>query len=89
MSTAQRSWATAFYWTGVAMALACLAFVVAGNTEFFWRFEHAGFPVAWAFAGAAMLAFAVFELCDYSSSLPGEAEDRASQFCSEWEAVEP
>jgi len=88
MSSAVRSWATGFYWIGVAMALACLAFVVAGNTELVWRFEHTGFPLSWALAGAAVLAFLAFELCDYSSSLPREAEDRSSQLSPEWEAVE-
>jgi len=88
MSTIQHNLATAFYWIGVALALACLAFIAAGNTEFFWRFEHAGLPLSWAFAGAAIIAFAAFEFCDYSSSVPSEAEDRSSPISLEWEAFE-
>jgi len=89
MSTAARSWATGFYWIGVAMALACIAFVVAGNTEFAWRFEHTGFPLSWALGGGATLAFLAFELCDSSPSVPREAEDRSAQLSPRWEAVEP
>jgi len=63
MSTAKRIWIAAFYWMGMAMTLACFAFVAAGNTELFWRFEHTGFPLSWAFAGVAMLAFLAAELC--------------------------
>jgi len=87
--SAVRNWAMSFYWIGVAMVLACLAFIVAGNTELVWRFEHTGFPLSWALAGAAVFAFLAFELCDDSSSVPREAEDRSSQLSPEWEAVEP
>lgn len=81
-----RNWAMGFYWIGVAMVLACLALIVAGNTEFLWRFEHTGFPLSWAVAGAAVFAFLAFEVCDYGSSLPRQAEKPSSQFSPEWEA---
>ena len=88
-STTQRSWTAGFYWIGVASTLACVAFVLAGNTELVWRFEHTGLPLSWAFGGAAILAFLVDEFCDSTASLPSEAEDRRSQLSPEWEAVEP
>jgi len=70
------------------LALACLAVVLAGNTELVWRFEHSGFPLSWVLAGAALLAFLATEFCDFTASVPDEAEDASSQFSSEWETVE-
>jgi hypothetical protein len=61
---------------------------VAGNTELVSRFEHAGFPLSWVLAGAAIIAFLATEFCDSVASLPSEAEDSSSQFSSEWETVE-
>jgi hypothetical protein len=87
MSTIQRSWATGFYWAGVALAVAFLALVWAGNTELLWRFEHSGFPVSWVLAGGAVIAFLAFELCDTRVSLPCEAVERSTEFSADWEAV--
>ena len=84
MSAAQRS----FNWIGVVLTLACFATVVAGNTELVWRFEHAGFPLSWVLAGAAILAFLATEFCDSTASLPGKEEDLGSELSSEWETVE-
>ena len=84
MSAVQRS----FNWIGVVLALACLAVVLAGNTELVWRFEHSGFPLSWVLAGAALLAFLATEFCDLTASVPDEAEDASSPFSSEWETVE-
>jgi len=88
MSTAKQNWATAFYWIGVAMALACFAFAWAGNTDLAWRFEYSGFPLSWAFAGAAIVAFLAFEFCDGRPSPARAAEERSPQLAPEWEAVE-
>ncbi len=77
-----------FNWIGVVLTLACFATVVAGNTELVSRFEHAGFPLSWVLAGAAIIAFLATEFCDSVASLPSEAEDSSSQFSSEWETVE-
>jgi hypothetical protein len=88
MSTARQKWATAFYWIGVTTALASLVLVLGGNTEFAWRFEHSGFPLSWALAGCAVLAFLAFEICEYGSSVPSEAEAPSSQLYPEWEALE-
>jgi hypothetical protein len=63
MSTARRHWMNVFYWIGATMTLACVAFVMAGNTELAWRFEHRGFPLSWAFGVAAILAFLAAEAC--------------------------
>lgn len=84
MSAAQRS----FNWIGVVLTLACFATVVAGNTELVWRFEHAGFPLSWVLAGAAILAFLATEFCASTASLPDEAEDANPQFSPDWETVE-
>ena len=95
MSTAKRNWTVGFYdgfyWIGVALTLACFALILAGNTELVWRFEHTRFPLSWAFAGAAVLAFLAAEFCHFVFSLPHEAveEEKSSQLALEWEAVEP
>jgi len=68
------------------MILACLALIVAGNTEFVWGFEHSGLPLSWAFAGGAVLAFVAFEVCD-TSSVPGEEEEESSHLSAEWETA--
>ena len=89
MSTGKRNWtADAAYWIGVAMTLACFALVLAGNTDFAWRFEHVGFPLSWTFAGLAILAFLMSEFCYSGGSLPTEAEDQVSQLSPEWEAAD-
>ena len=87
-STVKQNLTTAFYWIGVAMTLACFALVLAGNTELVWRFEHAGFPLSWAFAGAAVLAFLAAESCNSAFSLPSKAEDRSAQLSPEFEGAE-
>jgi hypothetical protein len=88
MSAAKRNWSAAFYWIGVAMIMACFALILAGNTELVWRFEHRGFPLSWAFAGAGVLAFLAAEFCHSVFSLPSEAEDRSAQLSPELEAAE-
>lgn len=52
-----------FYWAGVTMAFASIAVVLVGNTEIVYRFEHARFPLLWAFAGVTVAAFLAAELC--------------------------
>ena len=88
MSTARRNWMVAFYWIGVTMTLACLAFVMAGNTELLGRFEHRSFPLSWAFGGAAVLAFLAAEACHPAFPGATKAEDRESPLASELEAAE-
>jgi hypothetical protein len=87
MSIARRIWPAAFYWIGVTGTLVCFALVLSGNTESVWRFEHTGFPLSWAFAGAAALAFLAAEFCPSAGS-PREAEAGNSQLSPELEAVE-
>lgn len=79
---------TGFYWIGMLMTLACIAFVLASNTELMFRFEHTSFPLSWAFAGLAVLAFLAAECCHATESLTSEPEDESSQLAPEWEAVE-
>ena len=88
MSAAKRILTTGFYWIGVAMTLACFAFILAGNTESVWRFEHKAFPLSWAFAGAAVLAFAATELSHSVSSSPTNLEDQSSELSPELASAE-
>jgi hypothetical protein len=88
MSTDKRNWTAGFYWTGVAMTLACFALILAGNTELAWRFEHTAFPLSWALAGVAILAFLAGELCHSAASVPTETEEESAQLSPEWEAAE-
>ena len=88
MSTGKRIWIAAFYWIGVVMTLACFAFVLAGNTDLVWRFEHTRFPLSWAFAGASILAFLGAEFCASAFPLPSKVEDRRSQPSPELAAAE-
>ena len=90
MSPARRNWIDAFYWIGVTLTLACFAFVIAGNTELVGRFEHRGFPLSWAIAIAAVLAFLAAEACHPTSSGAIQTEARTSLLASklELEAVE-
>ena len=88
MSTARRNWIDAFYWIGVTMALACFAFVMAGNTELIGRFEHRGLPLSWAFGVAAVLAFVAAEVCHTAFLGAAKTERRPSPLASELEAVE-
>ena len=88
MSTIRRNWIDIFYWIGVTMTLACLAFVFAANTELAGRFEHRGFPLSWAFGVAAIIAFLAAEASHTASVGTTETEDRTSPISSELEAVE-
>jgi hypothetical protein len=88
MSTGKQSWTTGFYWIGAAMTMACFALVLTGNSELVWRFEHRGFPLSWAVAGAAVVAFLVAEFCHSPISLPDGVENRSSNPVPEWEVAE-
>ena len=70
MSSARRKWTAGFYWIGVALAVACVAVVVAGHTERFSLLERIRFPLSWAFAGTAGVAFLAAELCHSIASRP-------------------
>ena len=87
VSTAQRSWITGLYWTGIAMAAASLAVVLAGNTELVSRFEYAGFPLSWVFAGVSIFALVAFEFCDRTFST-SERQDRSYHPSPRWETAE-
>ena len=78
-----------FYWIGVFMTLACLALILAGNTQVGYRFEHGGFPMSWALASLAVLAFLAAEFFR-PAALPASDEsqdEESSEFAAEWEAV--
>jgi hypothetical protein len=77
----------ALYWIAVLMTVACVALVLAGNTEVLWRFEHVGFPISWAFGAVAVLAFMAAEISSPPPDVSAETEEELSPL-SEWEAVE-
>jgi len=69
------------------MTLACVAFILAGNTEMLWRLEHARIPLSWVFGGVAVLSFLAAELCPLPSGRTSDAEQE--YFASpEYEAIE-
>jgi hypothetical protein len=78
----------AFYWIGIVTMLACLALVLASNTDFVYSFEHTRFPLSWTLAALAVFAFLVAELCHPADSLKSEAENEDPQLAPEWEAIE-
>lgn len=78
MSSAKRKWIAGFYWIGVALAAACIVVVVVGHTERFSLLERLDFPLSWAFAGIAGIAFLAAELCHSIACRP-RSEKRPSQ----------
>jgi hypothetical protein len=85
MPRTRRIWIDAFYSIGVAATLACIALILASNTDLFWRFEHRRFPLSWGLASVAMLAFLAAEICHFLVLLPGRVEDRSPEPSLEWE----
>ncbi|MDP8990789.1 MAG: hypothetical protein M3N41_12005 [Acidobacteriota bacterium] len=77
MSSAWRKWIAGFYWIGVALAVACVAVVVAGHMARFSALERIDFPLSWAFAGMAGVALLAAELC-HSIASPPRTEERRS-----------
>jgi hypothetical protein len=65
----------ALYCTGVVMTLACLAFVLAGNTEILWPLEHARIPLSWVLGGIAVLSFLAAEICPLPPDAASEMEN--------------
>ena len=82
------SWAV-FFWSGVVMALACLALVLAGNTEMVFRLERTSLPLSWVFGIVAILEFATAEICHHADARARDGEKRPSQPARQaWEAWE-
>ena len=75
------------YCIGVVMTLACLAFVLAGNTGVLWQLEHARIPLSWVFGGIAVLSFLAAEICPLPSEASSEMEDEYLT-SPEYEAIE-
>jgi hypothetical protein len=75
------------YCAGVVMTLACVAFILAGNTEVLWPLEHARIPLSWVFGGIAVLSFVAAEICPLPSDASSEVEDEYVT-SPEYEAVE-
>ena len=53
-----------FYWTAIAMTLACVALVLATNSEFLNSWPGPGIPWSWVAGIAAILAFIAAEFCE-------------------------
>jgi hypothetical protein len=86
--TTERTWTNCFNLIGLALTLALVGLVLAGNTQLVRPFEHTGFPLSWALGIAAIFAFLAAELSDSGSPASSEQVDRSSQLAPEWEAVE-
>ena len=66
----------AFYWMGIVATLACLALILAANTEFLWRFEHTGFPLSWALGALAVILFLAAEVSPHSTPVSPDPEEQ-------------
>jgi hypothetical protein len=84
--SAKRILSAVFYWTGVTATVLCIASVLAGNTGFVWRFEHARLPLSWILAGAAILAFA---LAEFVQSAAAKALARSRFRSQNWQTSRP
>ena len=88
----ERSWVTGLYeglyWIGMAAVLASLACIVAGNTESVYQFEHSGFPLSWAFAAAAIVAFLAAEFFHPVDDTADETVNEDAELIPDWESVE-
>jgi len=59
-----------FYWTGIAMAVACLILTFSRNTAFGWRFDHMPLPLSWIAGALAISAFLAAEFGHTTVSIP-------------------
>ncbi|HEV2202734.1 MAG TPA: hypothetical protein VGR73_23190 [Bryobacteraceae bacterium] len=67
-----------FFWIAAVTTVACVAVILLGNTKFLWRLERRDFPLSWALAGVAALAFLLTELC-HSLHRSREERDESSR----------
>lgn len=74
MSESRRKWAAGLYWIGVVMTFTCIALVLAGSSETLHRFEHTGFPLSWALAGVAIVAFLGAEMARHERAPKSTAQ---------------
>jgi hypothetical protein len=82
MSIRRRNWTGGFYWVGVAMTAAFIAVVIAGHTVIAARLERTDFPLSWALAAGAVLAFFAAEL--FHQAAPREPEAPRSSYSPEF-----
>lgn len=78
-TTKRERWASVFYWIGVATTLASIALVLLGNTKWGAQVQHTSFPLAWKFAGVAILAFLVGEICHPAFPFRRESQSKESR----------
>lgn len=87
MSRSAEKWSSigaAFYWIGLAFAIAAFFVVGATNTEIGERLEHGTVPLSWILAGIAIVALLACERCNSLTSpvadatAPAEPEAAAS-----------
>lgn len=78
MKTGHSLLGNCFYWLAVAATLAAVSLVLLGNTKLVYPFEHTNFPLAWKFAGVAVLAYLAREI--FSPAFQARRdEERASR----------
>jgi len=77
--TSRDRWASGFYWLGVVMTVASITLVMLGNTKWGAVVEHTSFPLAWKFAGVAVVAFLAGEICRPAFALHRESQGLDSQ----------
>ena len=65
---AQGKWTAFFYWAGIVLAFVCMGLVLTKNTALVARWEHAPLPLCWIAGIAAMIAFALSELCNWTEN---------------------
>lgn len=79
---------TGLYWIGIFMTLACLALILASNTDLGYAFEHIRIPLSWVLAGIAVFAFVGAELCHPAVTETADEEEGISLPSPECEAIE-
>jgi hypothetical protein len=58
------------------MTFASIALVLLGNTKWGAMVQHTNFPLAWKFAGVAILAFLAGEICHPAFTFHKREQDR-------------
>lgn len=77
--TTRDRWASRFYWLGVLMTFGSIALVLLGNTKWGAMVEHTSFPLAWKFAGVAVVSFLAGEILHPAFRFHRENPDHESR----------
>jgi hypothetical protein len=71
------------YWLGVIATLGSIGLVLVGNTKWGATVQHTSFPLAWKFAGGAVIAFLVGEICHPAFPLHTDSRKQDSRHAFE------